>query len=319
MMMEEVLSDFLTRRPEGYYCKYGDFFVDPISPVHRAVVSHAHADHASPGHDTMYCTTPTAHFVRYRYRQEAARTFVEVPYRQPFSIGGVTIRLIPAGHMLGSAQVMMVYRGVTYLFTGDYKLQLDDTCEPLEMVKADVLITESTFADPKVTHPNPVDEIRKINNQPHHVLIGTYALGKAQRLTSLLNRHCPDRAVMVHQGILPFHRLYGNLGVGHLRYQPYDKRALTRCECPLVYLVPPMAFNSYYRATPFVRMFASGWEHLQRHNNSSLYISDHVDWNDILHYITTVCPREIWTVHGNGKHLADYFAGHMPVRLVSGG
>lgn len=314
--MGHILADFLIQRAEGYYCKYGDFFIDPMLPVRRAVITHAHADHASPGQDTVYCTTPTARFMQYRYRQQAARSFLEFPFQQPFSTGGVTIRFIPAGHMMGSAQVVMEYRGVTYLFTGDYKLQADDTCEPLETVQADVLITESTFADPQVLHPDPVAEISKINETPHHILLGTYALGKAQRLTSLLNKHCPDRRVLVHHGILPFHRLYTSLGAPHLRYEPYDRRAMKNSIGHHVYLVPPMAFNSHHRSTQFVRVFASGWGHLQRQNDLSLYISDHVDWKDILRYIAQVEPREIWTVHGEGKHLADYFADTLPVRKV---
>src|SRR5690606_34517521 len=140
-------------------------------------------------------------------------------------------------HMLGSAQVEMVYQGVTYLFTGDYKLQADDTCEPFETVAADVLITESTFANPAVQHPDPVQEILKINHTPHHVLIGTYPLGKAQRLTALLNAHCPDRRVLVHHGILPFHRIYAALGVSQLRYEPYAKRSLKDAAGHHVYLV----------------------------------------------------------------------------------
>ena len=315
-MNADILPDFLVKRPEGYYCRYGDFFVDPMMPVRRAVVTHAHADHASRGQDTVYCTTPTARFMAYRYRSEAARNFVELAFHQPFSLGEVSLRFIPAGHMLGSAQVVMTFRGVDYLYTGDYKMQSDDTCEPLEGVSADVLITESTFADPQVAHPDPIAEIQKINGLPHNVLIGTYALGKAQRLTSLLNTHCPDRTVLVHHGILPFHRLYGDMGMRHLRYEPYDKRALKRGDNQFVYLVPPMAFHSYYRATPFVRMFASGWEHLQRQNTSSLYISDHVDWGDILRYVQTVEPREIWTVHGEGKHLESHFRGEILVRQV---
>lgn len=316
--MARILADFLIQRTEGYYCKYGDFFIDPVLPVERAVVTHAHADHASPGQATVYCTPPTAGFMRYRYRQQAARAFLETAYHQPFSIGDVDIRFTPAGHMMGSAQVVMDYEGTTYLFTGDYKLQADDTCEPLETVRADVLITESTFADPQVSHPDPVAEISKINDTPHHILLGTYALGKAQRLTSLLNKHCPDRRVLVHHGVLPFHRLYASMGVSHLRFEPYDRRAMKNGSGHHIYLVPPMAFNSYYRATPFVRMFASGWEHLQRRNDLSLYISDHVDWDDILRYIAQVKPREIWTVHGEGRHLADHFSGTLPVRKVLG-
>src|SRR5690606_23682500 len=138
-------------------------------PVRRAVVTHAHADHASRGQETVYCTAPTARFMQYRYRQEAARNFREIPYHQPVTLGSVTLRFIPAGHIMGSAQVVMDYEGVSYLFTGDYKMQADDTCEPLETVKADVLITESTFADPKVSHPDPVMEISKVNDTPHHI------------------------------------------------------------------------------------------------------------------------------------------------------
>ncbi|RQP16458.1 MAG: exonuclease [Parapedobacter sp.] len=314
--MKSIRADFLVQRPEGYYCRYGDFFVDPSLPVHRAVVSHAHADHASPGHREIYCTPPTAAFMRYRYSRQPTDSFLECAYRQVFTIGGVTLYFIAAGHMLGSAQVVMEYEGIRYLFTGDYKLQDDDTCEPLEVVQADVLITESTFADPQVTHPDPIAEIRKINDQPHNILLGVYALGKAQRITSLLNRHCPDRRVLVHHGILPLHKLYASMGITHLKYEPYNRREMKNATTDPIYLVPPMTFNSYYRATNVIRVFASGWKHLQRLNDMDLYISDHVDWNDILDYVVQVNPREIWTVHGNGKHLAAHFAGHISVSAL---
>src|SRR3546814_6195418 len=147
--------------------------------------------------------------------------------------------------MLGSAQVLMMYHGVTYLFTGDYKLQDDDTCEPLETVQADVLITESTFADPQIIHPDPIAEISKLIDTPHHIMIGTYALGKAQRLTALLNKYCPDRRVWVHHGILPFHRLYATFGITHLRYETYEKRVLKNIVGQHAYLIPPLPFNSY--------------------------------------------------------------------------
>ncbi|SEL06212.1 MBL fold metallo-hydrolase [Parapedobacter koreensis] len=315
-MVAQILADFLVKRPEGYYCKYGDFFVDPLSPVSRALVSHAHADHASPGHGEIYCTPPTAAFMRYRYSRQPFGSFREFHYHQPFQVGGVTIHFMPAGHILGSAQLVMAYNGIRYLYTGDYKLQADDTCEPLEAVQADVLITESTFAHPQVTHPDPVAEISKINGKPHHVLLGSYALGKAQRLTSLLNKHCPERRVLVHHGILPIHQLYASMGIKHLRYEPYNRKEMKTQTAHHIYLVPPMAFNSYFRATNVIRVFASGWKHLQHHNDMELYISDHVDWKDILHYIAQVNPREIWTIHGDGRHLADHYSGQIMVKTL---
>jgi len=312
--MESILSDFLVQRPEGYYCRYGDFFIDPSRPVHRAVISHAHADHASPGHAEIFCTPSTAAFMQLRYSRQPQESFRTFPYHRGFTLGGVQLFFVAAGHMLGSAQIVMEYGGVRYLFTGDYKLQDDDTCEALEAVQADVLITESTFADPAVIHPDPLEEIRKINGKPHHILLGAYALGKAQRLTSLINRHCPDRRVLLHHGILPWHRLYGALGVRHLQYEPYHRKEMKNASGHHIYLVPPMTFNSYFRATNVIRVFASGWKRLQHANDMDLYISDHVDWNDILTYVGSVQPREIWTVHGEGRHLAAHFSGSLSVR-----
>ena len=314
--MAHILSDFLVKRTEGYYCKYGDFFIDPSLPVKQAVITHAHADHASPGHGRVYCTSPTARFMQYRYRHQSVHNYSEVSYHHPFSIGGVSTRFIPAGHILGSAQIVMEYQGTTYLFTGDYKLQMDDTCEPLEVVQADVLITESTFADPQVLHPDPVAEITKINDKPHHILLGTYALGKAQRLTSLINKYCKDRQVLVHHGILPFHQLYASMGISHMRYEQYDLKAMKTDTAHHIYLVPPLTFNGYYKATNAIRVFASGWKHLQRRNDMDLYISDHVDWNDILHYVRLVNPTQIWTIHGEGKYLADYFSESLVVKTI---
>ena len=312
--MERILPDFLVKHPAGYYCRYGDFFIDPSLPVERAVVSHAHADHASPGHRLVYCTPPTAAFMRYRYNRQPDDSFVMFSYRQVFKIGEVVLYFISAGHMLGSAQIVMEYQGVRYLYTGDYKVQEDDTCEPLAHIEADVLITESTFADPGIVHPDPVNEICKLNDQPHHILLGTYALGKAQRLTSLINRYCPDRRVLLHHGILPIHRLYESLGVNQLIYEPYNRREMKTKEAHHIYLVPPMTFRSYFRATNVIRAFASGWKHLQQSNDLDLYISDHVDWHDILTYVEKVKPREIWTVHGNGQHLLEHFGERIRVK-----
>ncbi|SFC48288.1 putative mRNA 3-end processing factor [Parapedobacter composti] len=314
--MGKILPDFLIKRPEGYYCRYGDFYVDPLLPVNLALVSHAHGDHATPGHREICCTAATAAFMRYRYNKQPAHTYTTFSYHQPFTIGSVAIRFIPAGHMLGSAQILMEYGGVRYLYTGDYKMQADSTCEPLEMVEADVLITESTFADPGISHPDPAVEIMKLKEKPHPILLGAYALGKAQRLTALINEHCPSRRILLHHSILPLHRLYESMGITQLRYEPYNRKMMKVDGADHIYIVPPMTFNSYYRATNVLRVFASGWKHLQHRNDMELYISDHVDWQDILDYVVGVNPREIWTVHGNGSHLREHFADQIVVRTL---
>lgn len=314
--MSIILSDFLVRKPEGYYCRYGDFFIDAGGPVGHNVVSHAHGDHASSGHDYVYCTNGTALFMNYRYKQNRKDSYQIKLFNSSFKIGMVEITFLPAGHILGSAQILMEYKGVRYLYTGDYKLQPDETCEAIEVQQADVLITESTFANPEIIHPDPIAEIKKLEGHASNILLGTYVLGKAQRVTDLINRYCPERRVLVHSGILPYHRLYDEHGLKKMSFEPYNRREMKQGEQNKVYLVPPMTFNSYFRATKVLRAFASGWKRLQAQNDIELYISDHVDWNDILHYIKMVAPREVWTLHGDGTILKSYFGEELTVRDV---
>src|ERR1700761_806038 len=136
-----IREDFVIINENGIYCRYGDFYLDPTLPVAKAVISHAHADHAIKGNGTIYGTEATFAFMHIRYGKGSAKVFNTVSYNTPFFIGDVKITLIPAGHMLGSAQVLMEFDGVRYLYAGDYKIQPDATCEPLEWVKPDVLIT----------------------------------------------------------------------------------------------------------------------------------------------------------------------------------
>ncbi|MDF2517390.1 MAG: exonuclease [Sphingobacterium sp.] len=314
--MSIILSDFLVRKPEGYYCRYGNFFIDAGSPVAHNVVSHAHGDHASSGHDYVYCTNGTALFMSYRYKQNRKDSYQIKLFNSSFKIGSVEITFLAAGHILGSAQILMEYQGVRYLYTGDYKFQVDETCEAIEVRQADVLITESTFANPEIIHPDPIQEIKKLDGHASNILLGTYVLGKAQRITDLINRYCPERRVLVHSGILPYHRLYDQHGLKKMTYEPYNRREMKQGEQNKVYLVPPMTFNSYFRATKVLRAFASGWKRLQAQNDIELYISDHVDWNDILHYIKIVDPKEVWTLHGDGTILKSYFGDRLMVRDV---
>ncbi|MDM1292967.1 exonuclease [Sphingobacterium sp. N143] len=311
-----ILADFLVRKPEGYYCRYGDFYIDASAPVVHNVVSHAHGDHASSGHEYVYSTHATALFMAYRYKQNRKDAHQIKLFNSPFNMGPVEVTFLPAGHILGSAQILMEYKGVRYLYTGDYKLQPDATCEALEVQQADVLITESTFADPEICHPDPAEEIRKLDGHASNILLGTYVLGKAQRVTDLINTYCPERKVLVHNGILPYHRLYDQYGLKKLKYEPYNRKEMKQGDQNKVYLVPPMTFNSYFRATKVLRAFASGWKRLQAQNDIELYISDHVDWKDILQYINMVDPKEVWTLHGDGRILKSYFEEKLIVRDV---
>lgn len=316
--MNVVLDDFLVKDDIGYYCRYGDFYIDAMYPAAKNIISHAHGDHATNGHRLMYATAETFAFMRNKFRKMSEDTMQIVVFDDKFEIGGVHIRLFPAGHILGSAQILMEYKGVRYLYTGDYKLQEDVTCEPIVVTQADVLITESTFAHPNIIHPDFKKEILKLKNRPSNIMLGCYTLGKAQRLTALINELMPEREVLVHHKMYPVHKLYDQLGCAELRYTLYNRKALKDGSTNKIYLVPPLTFNSYFKAKNVLKAFASGWERLQQQNDIELYISDHVDWNDILWYVEQVNPQQIWTIHGDGRALKKHFEGKLIVRDILG-
>ncbi|WP_285008010.1 MBL fold metallo-hydrolase [Pedobacter faecalis] len=312
-----ILEDFICLDNTGLYCRYGDFYIDPKQAVKQAIVSHAHGDHAVGGNAVVYCTEATSLFMKHRYKNFSAGTFHIKEYHQQFVLNDVNVTFIPAGHMLGSAMILMEYKGVRYLYTGDYKLQSDETCEPIEYVKADVLITETTFANPEVVHPEAELEILKLSSTVHNIMLGAYALGKSQRLISLINRYCTEKRILVHHSIMPYINIYRQMGVNLGRYEIYDRKVMKAEKTNLIYLVPPMAFNSYIRAVGVKRVFASGWKHLQRTNDMDLYISDHVDWNGIINTVAYVQPKQIWTNHGNGMLLKDYYQKSLVVKLLN--
>lgn len=304
---------FLQVKKAGIYCAAGDFYIDPQEPVQRAVITHAHADHACKGNLEVYCTKATSAFMQLRYGKQAAQKFYINSFQQVFTFGGVELQFIPAGHMLGSAQVLLIYQGIRYLFTGDFKLQPDETCEPYAHTQADVLITETTFGSPKFSHAMPEQEIQKLNADDVNTLLGAYTLGKAQRLTRLISDYCPEKKLLIHYRIYPYHKLYENLGAKIGTYQVYDRR-LMKHNCNQVYIVPPFTFESYMRATGVKRIFATGWIDRQKGNDEQLYVSDHADWNDLLEVIEYTRPQEIWTHHGDGSHLKAHFTGKILIR-----
>jgi putative mRNA 3-end processing factor len=255
--------------------------------------------------------------MKHRYKKFAAGDFHIKTYHQIFTINGVEISFYPAGHILGSALVLMQYKGVKYLYTGDYMLDENTTCETIEFVAADVLITETTFANPETEHPNAVQEIEKLNDVKANIMLGAYALGKSQRIISLINLHCPTKRILVHHSIMPFVKIYEQMGINLGKYEMYDRKVMKNNQTDMVYIVPPMVFHSYIKAINVVRIFATGWKHLQRNNEIQLYISDHVDWKAILKTIENVNPTQVWTTHGSGTSLQDYFGAKLVVKLLN--
>ncbi len=304
--METKGSEIEYRR-EGLYFVPGNFYLDPILPVETAVVTHAHADHFVNGHKIVYCTPATSMLNTQRMKNYYGKK-VSIDYHTPFLINNSTLELIPAGHILGSAQVLITYNAKRYLYTGDFKLIPDKSCEPFEFVKADVLITETTFASKGLRHPSDEEEIKKLNDYKEiNIIIGVYALGKAQRVTQLINEFCPGKKIMVHHNISSFNHLYEKEGFPLGEWSPYDKHAF-RKQRDLVYLLPPAHSRNFYPQPWYLRAFASGWEQLQNGFDFKLYISDHADWFDILNLTDQTGAKEIYTLHGDGEQLKNYLS-----------
>jgi putative mRNA 3-end processing factor len=298
-------SDVIELRREGLYFGPGNLYIDPVLPVETAIITHAHADHFINGNKTVYCTPLTSLLSSQRMKNYYGRKIL-YNYHEPFTVNNVKIEFIPAGHILGSAQVLINHNNIRYLFTGDFKITPDQTCEPFEFVKADVLITESTFATEGMKHPDVQSEIIKLNDYDDiNIIIGVYALGKAQRITQMINQYCPGKTIMVHKNISSFNKLYEHSGFPLGKWQIYDKHAF-RKQRNYIYLLPPAHSRNFYPQPWYLRAFASGWEHLQTNFDFKLYISDHADWFDILSLIDHTGAQKIYTVHGDGEHLKQH-------------
>ena len=301
-----ILDDFLVFTDKGYYCKYGEFYIDAAKPVLNNVVSHAHADHARSGSINVHCTLATADFMRLRYKNQAAKNFIIHTYTEKFNINGVELSFYSAAHIIGSAQILMVYKGVRYLYSGDVKLQDDHTCEAFQFVETDVLITETTFAKNGFKHPDVLSQIKLLEGYDLPVVLGSYVLGKAQRLNHLVDKHIPDTNVYIHYDILAYHRIYERHGFDVGKYQVLDKKLLKNKQNG-IYIVPPLSYQSYKIQYHYIFAFASGWDNLQE-KGLKLFLSDHIDWFDLLKYIEQTKAKQIWAIHGDSTDLIDYFS-----------
>jgi len=309
--------DLVAPAPEGMYCQPGAFHIDPSEPVARAVVTHAHGDHARPGSLEYFCAEPSRPFLARRLG-DAVR-IVPVPYGQAIRMGDSEVSFHPAGHVLGSAQVRVAHGGQVWVVTGDYKRQPDTTCAPFEPLEADGLVTESTFALPIYRWPNPSDVAADIfawweGNRARNraSVLFCYALGKAQRILSLL-AGLTDRRVFVHGAIEPLTAIYRAAGVGMLPTDTVAETSRGRSFAGELILAPELAIGTTWmrRFGSHETAFASGWMRVRgnrrrRSFDRGFELSDHADWPALLDTIRESGARRILTTHGYAEPLARF-------------
>jgi putative mRNA 3-end processing factor len=285
--------------------------------VDRAVITHGHADHARAGHGAVVATPETLAIMACRYGEDFAGQREALKYGQTINRNGVEISLAPAGHVLGSAQAVVRWKGMTIVVSGDYKRRRDPTCAPFEPMHCDVFVSEATFGLPVFVHPPDAGEIAKVIKslqqfpERAHV-IGAYALGKAQRVIRLLREGGHDRTIYVHGALERLNGLYESFGVDLGPLAPATVEGRERFAGEIV-LAPPSAIADRWarRLADPVTAFASGWMRVrararQRGVELPLILSDHADWEELTDTVREVAPGELWITHGREEALARW-------------
>ena len=310
------MQDLIVQRPEGLYCPPGDFYIYPWRAVDRAVITHAHADHARTGHGHYLAAAPSEGVLRARLGQGIALQAVQ--YGEVVTHNGVTVSLHPAGHVLGSAQVRLTHGGQTWVASGDYKVAPDATCAPFEAVRCDVFITESTFGLPIYRWRLDAEVFAEINAWwagnaavGRASLLMCYSFGKAQRILSGVDASIAP--IVVHSAIQTLNAAYRDAGVNLPETKlvsevldPADfKRALVLCP-------PSAAVGSWVkRFGDFSDAFASGWMQLRGARRRGSYdkgfvLSDHADWPGLMSAIGATGANRVIVTHGSVPVMVRY-------------
>ena len=323
-------QDLLCPKPEGLYCAPGDFYIDPVRPVARAVVTHGHSDHARAGHGAVLATSETLAIMAERYGAGFAETRQAAAYGEAVARDDVEVTLVPAGHVLGSAQAVVRWRGLTMVVSGDYKRRRDPTCPAFEPVPCDVFISEATFGLPVFRHPDDGEEIRRLLRSVRQFpdrshIVGAYALGKAQRIIALLREAGWAAPIFVHGALERLNRLYQDHGVDLGPLESATSGVSRADFAGQIIVAPPGALaDRWSRRFPDpVTAFASGWMRVrararQRGVELPLVISDHADWDELTATVDEIRPSELWITHGREEALARWAELHgVPARALA--
>jgi putative mRNA 3-end processing factor len=320
------MAKLLELTEAGLYCAEGDFYIDPWQPVARAIITHAHSDHARAG-CRHYLTTPEGEGVlRLRVdwvdpaNPSAVRPQIHtLPYGEPLRINGVQVSLHPAGHLIGSAQVRVESRGEVWVVSGDYKLEADVTCTPFEPVRCHTFITESTFGlpiyrwRPQAQIFAAINDWWRANQELNRTsILYAYALGKAQRLLAGLDPTIGP--ILVHGSIDRLNRAYRAAGIALPPTLYANEEAAKANRGRALVLAPPGTENTPGYLRKFgdaSHAFASGWMTIrgvrrQRAFDRGFALSDHADWRGLLDAIDATRAETIGVTHGYAAVLVRY-------------
>ena len=314
-------EDLLCPSPEGLHSTPGDFHIDPVLPVERALITHGHSDHARAGNAAVLATAETLKIMAVRYPEGFAGPTEAAKLGETMRIGEVAVTFHPAGHVLGSAQIAVAAGGLRIVASGDYKRRADPTCLPFVPVPCDIFITEATFALPVFRHPARRAEIAKLTASLEQFparahLVGAYSLGKAQRVIRMLRDAGYERPIYLHGSMERLCRLYEAEGVALGRLAPATIAKGQKGEfAGAVIICPPSEIAERWarRFPDPVPCFARGWMRIRQRAKQAnvelpLILSDHADWDELTATVSEIAPREVWVTHGREEALVRWCA-----------
>ncbi len=305
----------LTFHPSGIYCAQGDFYIDPWKPVDRAIITHAHADHSRWGMKHYLAHHDSVPIMKHRLGDISVEG---VAYGQSTIINGVKVSLHPAGHIIGSAQIRVEYKGEIWVVSGDYKTQIDATCAPFEAIKCHEFVTESTFGLPVFHWLEDHVVFEQINawwsrcrTDGKNAVIYAYSLGKAQRIIQGVNQSIGP--IVCHGAVENTNevlRMAGHAIPTTIRALRENKKGDFK---GALIVAPPSADGSAWlkRFEPYETAFASGWMQLRgtrrrRNMDRGFVLSDHADWDGLRSAIEATGAHRIHVTHGYSDIFSKY-------------
>lgn len=315
LLYKKLHMNLLSFTDKGIYCPAGKFYIDPWKPVNKALITHGHADHARWGMKSYLCHHFTVPILKLRIG--AAIDVQGIAYNQPIDINGVKVSFHPAGHIIGSAQIRLEYKGKIVVVSGDYKIQDDGLSTPFEPIKCHEFVTESTFGLPiynwdSVEKQNQaMQQWVKVNHAQGKtsVFVG-YSLGKAQRILQALENIAP---IYTHYSITKLNQAYEQAGVFLPAYHPLDVReSVAHTNGGIVIVPPSLVDTSLLKKIPhMVYAICSGWMQVRgarrwRSADAGFAISDHADWNGLLTAVIETQAEKVYVTHGQTAVFAKY-------------
>ena len=312
--MGDAKQPLVVSTGKGLYCPQGDFYIDPWKKVERAVITHAHSDHARPGSKKYLTAQDGLRVLQARLGKKAQIETLQ--YGEPVTISGVKVSLHSAGHVLGSAQVRIEHQGRIWVASGDYKTSFDATCAPFETVRCHCFITESTFGlpiyrwqDPRVIGSEMNAWWQENQRCGRNSVLYAYSFGKAQRLLSLLDPSIGT--IYVHSAIAKMNNEYIASGINLPECKSIDD--FDYAAGPAMIITPPSAAEPVWMSAggEFACGFASGWMQIRSNRDERIYdrsfvLSDHADWNELLQVIKNTGAEEVVVTHGYVQPLVRY-------------